>query len=191
MRTFEPVKIALPNDASQREQPLQELLFGPLHSLVEGRVRTTGPVDQSFDTYVLIEAARRPDIKLLLEAFETNYCCLYDGDAAEDFNRTAPFLARVEANSDFAEWLVNEHWGKKAAVFIRSNASLIDMRRQFRKFTQIRDPETNRWYHFRFYAPETARRILPVLDPKDFAQIAKGISAFIVESADGKSAYLI
>ncbi len=191
MRTFEPVKVVLPEDEDARESKLKELLFGPLPALLETRTRTSGPINQKFGTFVLIEAVRRPDICMMLEAFEVPYCCLYDGEAAENYYHTAPYLAEVIPDSDFADWLIKDHWGQHAAVFFRSHAGLKTLRKQFRKFTQLRDPEDDRWYHFRFYAPETARRILPVLDPSDFSRLAKGIGAFIVESADARTAYLI
>lgn len=189
-RTIEPHRIRLPEDKSEASTALQDALFGPVATRGE-RTPIAGTDDGMFDTFVLIEAARKKDIALLFEGFEVEHCCLFNGAAADNFALQAPYLAKVDPDSDFAAWLIDEAWGKGFAVFLRSNNTMETLRAQFRKITQIYDSEHGSWYNFRFYAPEVVRRTLPALPPKDFSEIAQGIPAFITESADARSIYVV
>ena len=189
-RTVQPLRIPLPEASDDAAALIRNAVYGPVAARSD-RARIAASGEGAFGTYVLIEAARRKNISVILEGFEVEYCCLYNGRAADDFALQAPYLAKVDPDGDFAAWLVEKAWGKGFTVFLRSNSSLDTLRGQFRKFTQLYDPEADRWYHFRFYSPEVVRRTLSALQPSDFAKISSGIAAFITESADRRSIYIV
>ena len=173
-------------------EALKPLLFGTLPPRASGRQVVAGASGQTmFDTYILIEAARRGDAEVMLEGFGVPYCSLYQGASADAFARHAPYLARIEKDSPAAEWAVNEGWDEGWGVWMRSARSMEELRKHFRKFTQLYNPEEERWYIFRFYAPETMRRIVPSLPPNDFAAMTQDIGAFIVPASNGNVAVVI
>lgn len=189
-RTIEPLRLSLPDDKIEAKTLILEAAFGTISPRVD-RSKISSESEGAFQTYVLIEAARKKDIKLFFEGFDVEYSCLFQGQAKDDFALQAPYLAKVEPNSEFSSWLLDEAWGKGFIVFLRSNREMTELRSQFRKITQIYDPENGSWYHFRFYSPEVVRRTLPALPPKEFSEISQGIAAFVTESADAKAIYIV
>lgn len=175
-----------------RMDALKPLLFGTLPPRASGRQVVAGESGQTmFDTYILIEAAKCGDAAVMLEGFGVPHCSLYQGPSADAFARHAPYLARIDKDSAAAEWAIDEGWDAGWGVWLRSARSMDELRKHFRKFTQLYNPEDERWYIFRFYAPETMRRIVPSLSPSDFAAITQGIGAFIVPSTGGDVAVVI
>ena len=189
-RTIEPMRVNLPEEKADARPVIRNAAFGKVEPRY-GRTAIGAGGSGVFGTYVLIEGGRKKDLALIFEGFEVDHCCLYQGEAADEFALQAPYLAKVDPDSDFADWLVDDAWGKGYVVFLRSNADMDALRSQFRKFTQLYDPGNERWYHFRFYAPEVVRRTLPALPPEDFSRISNGIAAFVTESADARSVYVI
>lgn len=189
-RTITPNRIRLPESVEAAELSKQEAVFGKLVTTRAG-VHANDQNTDGLHSYVLIEAVRKPDIAVLMEGFDVPFCCLYSGDAAEDYALEAPYLAQVQQGTAFADWLLNTAWGNGFAVFLRSRQSLAALRKHFRRFTRLYDADEQKWHHFRFYAPEVVRRSLPMMPPREFSEISQGIDAIITESADGRSIYVI
>lgn len=176
--------------------PLTSALAGPLFGPVSHRygeknvLRGDGQTERS-KTFILVEAARRPDIEVVFQGFETPYLPLYQGAAADEYALHAPYLAQVDAGSRAADWLIEESWGQGWGVWLRSARSLAELRKHFRKFTQLYNPTEDCWFLFRFYAPETVRRIIPALPPRDFTAFTQDIEAFITPDPSGTTALVI
>ncbi|WP_373634891.1 DUF4123 domain-containing protein [Yoonia sp. SS1-5] len=142
-------------------------------------------------TFILLEAARRPDIETVLQGFKVDYLPLYQGVSADEYALHAPYIAQVKEGSRAADWLIEESWGQGWGVWLRSARSLDELRKHFRKFTQLYNPTEDRWFLFRFYAPETMRRIVPALPPRDFAAFTQDIAAYITPDPSGEAALVI
>ncbi len=171
---------------------LNQLLFGVVRPRGRNAVVISGDATETaFHTYILIEAARRPDIETVLQGFGAEYASLYQGASADRLARHAPYLVRVENRTRAADWLIREGWGQGWGVWLRSTHDLTRMRQHFRKFTQLYDPAEDRWYIFRFYSPEVARRTIPSLPPRQYGEFLQGIAALIVATEDGKGAVVI
>lgn len=178
--------------AGDLQEALTPLLFDRVTPRGSERKVIVGSAGETqFKTYLLIEAARRPDVGVMLEGFGVPYCSLYQGQSADDFARHAPYLAQIEKGSAAAQWAIAEGWDGGWGVWLRSAQPLEGLRRHFRKFTQLYNPEEERWYIFRFYAPETMRRIVPALPPTEFAALTQGIAAIIVPGTSDQIAVVI
>ncbi|MDO5643395.1 MAG: DUF4123 domain-containing protein [Paracoccus sp. (in: a-proteobacteria)] len=171
---------------------LKPLLFGVVRPRSRNATIIAGDgTETAFHTYLLIEAARRPDIETVLQGFGVQYMPLYQGASADRLARHAPYLAKVENQGRAAEWLIRESWGQGWGVWLRSTRNLGELRQHFRKFTQLYNPTENRWYIFRFYSPEVARRTIPSLPPRQYGEFLQGIAALIAATEDGKAAVMI
>lgn len=195
---------AMRNSATRRElahrvalegnlaDALGPLLFGAVRPRSRQSVVISGDgTETAFHTYLLIEAARRPDIEVVLQGLGVEYASLYQGESADRLARHAPYLAKVENHTRAADWLIRESWGQGWGVWLRSTNDLPKIRQHFRKFTQLYNPAEDRWYIFRFYSPEVARRTIPSLPPRQYGEFLQGIAALIVATEDGKGAVVI
>jgi len=186
-RIIDPVRLRMPDDVNAALEARANSLFGDVNT-ARGKF---SPQNGSTRTFVLIEAARCADIAVMFEGFGAPYFCLYTGEAAEDYALEAPYIAEVVEGSAFADWLMTSAWGKGFAVFVRSQLSLVALRKHFRKFTRLHDAEADQWYHFRFYTPEFVRGSLPMMPPRELSEFTQDIDAILTESADARSMYVI
>ena len=58
---------------------------------------------------------------------------------------------------------VLSHWEANPAIFIRSDKDFDTVYHHLRKFTHLHEPETEKWYFFRFYDPQVLGAYLPLL----------------------------
>ena len=190
-RQIAPVRRVPLGDAWQ--DALRTLLFDATPPrAVMGRTPIKGAdAGDATGTVILIEAARRPDIEVVLQGFDVRYVPIYQGASADTFARHAPYLAEIRGDSRAADWLIDESWGQGWGVWLRSDSTLAGLRKQFRKFTQLYNPDEDRWYVFRFYAPETVRRVVPLMRPADFADFTQGIDAVVVPGVTRAQALVI
>jgi hypothetical protein len=88
--------------------------------------------------------------------------CLFKGEAAETYEEVAPYLVDMtlpegawddaDLVPEFHKDFFKNHWDGNEGIFVRSTASLGELKQHFRKFTQIQD-EAGKWYWFRFWDP--------------------------------------
>ena len=118
--------------------------------------------------YAVIDAAKVFGMPEMLEASGMEHACLFQGDAAEELRDVAPWLVKLEAGRKFTQGLFSSgdtHWqmlDREPGIFLRSSASLRDLRAHLRKFTRIRD-EAGKWYYLRFWEPRRADQTFAAL----------------------------
>ncbi|WP_150539457.1 DUF4123 domain-containing protein [Actinobacillus vicugnae] len=99
---------------------------------------------------------------------------LYTGAIGESLENSAPYLiefdpshlACVELLQTLFRQMDSEvlsYWQANPAIFIRSTHDFDTVYRHLKKFTHLQDPETQKWYFFRFYDPQVLNRYLPKL----------------------------
>lgn len=97
-----------------------------------------------------------PLLRQLLEQSELDYSCLFSGKSREELETVAPYIVRLKEDDSFTQGLFTsakmpeDLWDKEAGIFIRSKASLPQLRKHFRRFTRVQD-EGGKWYYFRFW----------------------------------------
>ena len=145
--------------------------------------------------FALLDAAAITDLPLILETCGLAHDCLFQGEALASMAEVAPWIVRLDPDSLLTRRLLSDTgdgwglWGD-GAVFLRSAASLDDLRRHFRRFTRLYDAATGKWLFFRFYAAATMRGMISAMAPARLARFAGPVTSFIVP-ATGSRALLI
>ncbi|RLJ41317.1 uncharacterized protein DUF4123 [Litoreibacter meonggei] len=138
-------------------------------------------------TYALLDGALIMGLPERLEASGLPFACLYDGDAAEEFADSAPYIVQLAPDATLTRALFSKFkkdgiqrgfWADEAGIIVQSPASLRALRRHFRRFTYLEGEHGKRVF-FRFYAPVTLRALIANMEPEDLADFGKGITRFV------------
>ncbi|MCL1030285.1 DUF4123 domain-containing protein [Serratia sp. arafor3] len=142
-------------------------------------------------TYAVIDAMQRSDISVLLNAYDTEWSCLWKGDSEQQFAFYAPYIVKLEENSPFADWLLSNSWGKGWGIYLRSYGSLEVVTHHLRKFNQIYDEVNGQWLMFRYYAPVSIKTLLPFLPAKEFIEFTDGLTQILSEDPEDNTLLVI
>src|SRR5262249_52847172 len=84
--------------------------------------------------FAVLDGASVPGLLQMLAEQEPEYICLYRGTLAPDVAEVAPYLVRLEPETEFTSWVIGEGWGKHWNIFATSTSDLRTMRHHFRSF---------------------------------------------------------
>src|SRR5258708_22060084 len=84
--------------------------------------------------FAILDGASVPDLVKNLFEHEPEYCCLYRGEMEPDMATVAPYLVRLEAETQFTELVLGEGWGAHWGSFVIGPANLMPLRYHFRAF---------------------------------------------------------
>lgn len=143
--------------------------------------------EEETNVFAVLDGAAVPDLLAHFDRYEPEYVCLYRGELEPDMEEVAPYLARVEPGSEFAEWLIEQGWGKHWGVYVVSPEDLKAMRRHFRTFLIVHDSEGKPLY-FRYYDPRVLRVYLPTCNAEELAVVFGPVASYILEGEDPKQA---
>jgi hypothetical protein len=142
------------------------------------------PDESGLSTYAVLDGASIPELLDHLYADpRPEFVCLYRGELEPDMAEVAPYLVRLEANAPFTDWLLAEGWGRHWGILVVSPANLTGMRKHFRTFLMVRDPEGKQLY-FRYYDPRVLRLYLPTCDAEESKLVFGPVVAYFCESQD-------
>jgi hypothetical protein len=135
--------------------------------------------------YAILDSARDDAVyrKLVDSAVET--LCLYRGEQAIELATVAPYLVNLKREDSFTQWLLSNGWGKMWGIFLRSSASLKELRRHFQQFLIVYDEEGTPLY-FRFYDPRVLRVYLPTCNESELQTVFGPVDHFYVEGKEEK-----
>ena len=74
--------------------------------------------------YLVIDGAKVPVLLEALEEHDLDADCVFPGQLAPDVASVAPYVVRVEAQGQFTDWILSEHWGQSALIALRSEHDL-------------------------------------------------------------------
>ncbi|KZL15277.1 DUF4123 domain-containing protein [Pseudovibrio sp. Ad26] len=81
-------------------------------------------VTDDIAAYAIIDGQWCEDIYgRLLGDENTNWCSLIAGELAQELALTAPYLVRLEQDSDLTNWLIEEGWGKGWGIYFLASKS--------------------------------------------------------------------
>jgi hypothetical protein len=126
--------------------------------------------------WALLDACDAPAVpEKVGDLGEERAVSLYRGGAEEDWWAIAPYLARADGSliDWIAETLEAESWG----VFVVADADLEGLRRHFRRFLIVEDPDGEEMY-FRFYDPRVLAKFLPTCSSFELREIFGPVEAF-------------
>jgi hypothetical protein len=130
--------------------------------------------------YAVLDTARDIRILALLLHHKEECQSLYEGEQGVKLAQVAPYLVRLQKDSQLLETLVKEGWGKSWGVYLTSPKDLQEVRRHLRHFLQVKLPSGEQVY-FRFYDPRVMRVFLPTCTPEDTTQFFGPIQNYLIE----------
>ena len=130
--------------------------------------------------YAILDGASIPDLLDHLYGDRPEFCSLYGGALKPDIAEVAPYLVRLEPRAAFTQWVIERGWGHHWGIFAQGPADLDTLRRHFRRFLIVYDPDTKPLY-FRYYDPRVFRVYLPTCTADELAAIFGPIQSFLLE----------
>ncbi|MEP1521240.1 DUF4123 domain-containing protein [Ascidiaceihabitans sp.] len=97
-----------------------------------------------------------------LDVTDADMRCLFTGEAEDKWKESAPYLVDITPdakNSDgtnFCQHFFSEHWGKGTGIILIIPAPMHAVWRHLRRFTRVRQSDTDGWFLFRFWDPRVA-----------------------------------
>jgi hypothetical protein len=143
--------------------------------------------NEELNVYAVLDGASIPDLLDQLHEQQPEHVCLYRGELEPDMAEVAPYLVKLEPDTDFTDWLIEKGWGGHWGVFALSHESLSGMRRHFRKFLVVYDPE-NKPLYFRYYDPRVLRTYLPTCNAEELATVFGPVESYFLEDEDSVAA---
>jgi hypothetical protein len=135
--------------------------------------------DEGLKAYAVLDGAAVPGLLAKLYA-QPEYVCLYRGELAPDMAEVAPYLVRLEPDSEFADWVLEKGWGRHWGIFALSRADLRALRRHLRTFLIVHDPQGKPVY-FRYYDPRVLRVYLPTCSAQELATVFGPVESYLLE----------
>ncbi|WP_249976429.1 DUF4123 domain-containing protein, partial [Vreelandella olivaria] len=133
--------------------------------------------------WAVIDGVNCREVMARLSQTDAQYTCLYASTNATT-QATAPWLVRIEADSEIRHWLESlpqdQHWG----ILLQSNATLKQLRSHLRKFTLLWTPANDQApVYFRFYDPRVALDMSQALEPWKLAALMAPFEALIIPAS--------
>jgi hypothetical protein len=133
--------------------------------------------------YAILDGASAPDLLPALDRWTVEAVCLFRGELEPDMALMAPYLAVVQPNTPFAEWILQEGWGKHWGIFAISKVGFRELRQHFRSFIKVYGPDGKPLY-FRYYDPRVLRAYLPTCNPQEMRTVFGPVLRYIAEDED-------
>ncbi|MES3022226.1 MAG: DUF4123 domain-containing protein [Pseudomonadota bacterium] len=137
-------------------------------------------------TFALLDGAASPTLlDQLYDAPGLEFECLYSGELEPDIAEVAPYIARVEAGSAFADWVLGL-WGERRAILVQVDVrvELPVLRRHFRKLNLVYGPDAAPLL-LRYYDPRVLPLFLSTCDRAQVREMFGPVIRFVLEGASG------
>ena len=136
--------------------------------------------------YVILDAARMDGQIYRAKELNGVHSCLYEGDSEKFLGSAAPWLFRVDRDSEFAVWLRTELITKDfGCIFLEAESGEI-LYEHLRKFLIVRTEEDKELY-FKYYEPAVLQAFLPTCESEQLLEFFGPVKSFLVDSGEGRS----
>lgn len=135
--------------------------------------------------FTILDGASVPDLPANMVTFNPEHICLYRGELAPDMAEVAPYLAFLERDAPFTDWVITHGWGHHWGIFGVTRADLKELRRHFRKFLMVYD-ESAKSLYFRYYDPRVLRIYLPTCNAQELKIVFGPVMSYLMEDEDPK-----
>lgn len=140
--------------------------------------------DPDANVFAVLDGASVPDLLDQLYGDEPpEHCCLFPGTLEPDMAEVAPYLAQLEPDAEFTQWVLSNGWGKHWGIFGVSNDDLGTLRWHFRTLVSAHGPDLEP-LTFRFYDPRVFRVFIPTCRPNEIASIFGPVLGYLLEDDD-------
>ena len=136
--------------------------------------------------FAILDGASVPDLPAKLASLCPEHICLFRGDLEPDMAEVAPYLAILEKDAPFTDWVLSNGWGKHWCIFGSTPARMPALRKHFRRFLTVYDEAGNSRY-FRYYDPRVLRVCLPECSPVNLQIIFGPVSWYLMEDVEPRN----
>jgi hypothetical protein len=143
--------------------------------------------EKGANVFAVLDGASVPDLRMSFHRRQPEHICLYRGELAPDMAEVAPYLVRLEANSEFTTWVITQGWGEHWGIFAVSAADLRAMRQHFRRFLTVQDAN-GKPLLFRYYDPRVLRVYLPTCNVEELATVFGPVVSYLLEDENPNAA---
>jgi hypothetical protein len=139
--------------------------------------------DEEASVFAVLDAASASGLLDKLYGLQPEFECLYRGEIEPDMAYVAPYLVKLDADSEFAKWTINQGWGRHWGIFATSAEDFRALRRHLRMFLVVYD-RAGRPLRFRYYDPRVLRTYLPTCTASELSAIFGPVTSFVAEGGD-------
>jgi hypothetical protein len=140
--------------------------------------------------FAVLDAASDRRVLDLLKTSAEEHRCLYEGRAAEELARVAPYLVSLPRGSSLLRRLVREGRGKSWGIYLACRRPFAEVRRHLRRFLMTQPGERGERYQLRYYDPRVLPVLVPLLPPRQALALFGEIEGFWIEGSDGAPVHL-
>ena len=133
--------------------------------------------------WALLDAARTDTIYPKVFQATGPVACLFRGERAQKLAWVAPYLVKLRQGDPFAEWLLENGWGKSWGIFLESSFPIRKLRDHLRALLAVKDEE-GKSFLFRYYDPRVFRVYLPTCNQSELEIIFRHVSRFWLEAEE-------
>ena len=83
---------------------------------------------QGTRAFTILDGASVPDLPANMASFNPEQICLYRGELEPDMAEVAPYLAFLERDAPFTDWVIGKGWGQHWGIFGVTRADLVPRR---------------------------------------------------------------
>lgn len=131
----------------------------------------------------VLDGARDERIFTAVERCGLDKCCLYAGRIPWILQRAAPYLVVLDPDDRFTRFLLDNGWGNSWGIYLRTDASLVELRRHLRTLLKVKN-EAGKNLMFRWYDPRVLNIYLPTCLPAELDRFYGPVDAFYAETSD-------
>lgn len=144
----------------------------------------------AYINYLILDAARMQSAIGKAKQLQGNFYSLFSAETEEKLADVAPYIFAYHPNSDFADWFMEEGWGKGWGIMVRSGCTVDELRAHCRKFL-IKENEIGQEMYFRYYDPRVLSIFLPNCSTDQLKDFFGPIDYIMIEDIDPNYAQLI
>lgn len=131
--------------------------------------------------YAILDGARDPRVQPAVLGSGLAHQCLLAGNLGKELSQAAPYLVRLDRESEFTRRILKLGWGQSFGIYLASPASIEHLRVHFRRFLRVEDEQGKRLY-FRYYDPRVLRVYLPSCTVDELDVIFGPVTRFLIEA---------
>jgi Domain of unknown function (DUF4123) len=136
--------------------------------------------------FAILDACDEPAVPAKVHELEPERAMsLYQGQAEHEQWAVAPYLAKVDEG--LLEWIVKTLWKKPWGIFAVAEHDLMTLRKHFRRFLIVEDPEGQTMY-FRYYDPRILEVFLPTSTRDELKTFFGPLKAYAIGDPESEGA---
>jgi hypothetical protein len=139
--------------------------------------------DDAMNVFAVLDGASVPGLLDKLYELLPDFSCLFKGELSPDMAEVAPYVVRIERGSEFANWLIEQGWGKHWGIFALTDGDLREIVRHLGTLLIVFD-ENGIPLRFRYYDPRVLGAYLPTCNPEELAVVFGPIACYLLEDSN-------